>query len=125
MTVTSDLIPQSSTNEFAAWIPVTTDFSVLHDACPVRSIQSPQMYRPLLSFTSGDQLAEPTQKWETASLARTTDTSASKLSSMGEVSRAAATAFRVTSTTSSSVKVARESARKKSTSNVEATSSLS
>ena len=43
--------PKSFAREAAACRAVTTDFSVLHDACPVRSIQSPHIYNEMRSFT--------------------------------------------------------------------------
>eukprot|EP00964_Phaeocystis_antarctica_P120943 scaffold84678_cov64-Phaeocystis_antarctica.AAC.1 len=54
---------KSAATAAAAWRPVTTAFSVLHDAWPVRSTQSPQAYSPLPpSRTPGESAADPTAK---------------------------------------------------------------
>lgn len=56
-------IVKSSANEVAARRPVTTAFSVLQEAWPLRSTQSPHMYNPRrMRVLLGEADAEPTQK---------------------------------------------------------------
>ena len=54
--------PRERPTAAAACRPVTTAFSVLHDAWPVRSTQSPHAYTPSPRRTPGERAAEPSAK---------------------------------------------------------------